>query len=342
MEQKERLNTQSPREVWIDVLRAFACICVLLVHSPAKYDGLIPGQQVLAPANYLFMAWGVSLFFMISGALLFSRSQGVVPFYKRRFSRILCPIIVWSIIYIYFDKLFDKDSTPGILKIIRIPLYEQASLLWFMYALVGIYLITPIVSAWLKDCSRRDVEIILVIWGITLLLPFINLFDSNSIKIIGANGVLHHFYGFVGYALWGYYIRKYVDVSVKDWRYIVLVVITFAFPVFVYYSKLLPIDVISGSMSISSALMSTVAFIFFKGLNYKKGLCLGITMKLAEFSFGIYLSHMIFLKPLRYWLTQFHINYIIQIPLTALFVGVVSFAFVWALSKLPYSKLIFG
>lgn len=50
------------RELWIDVLRAFACICVLLVHSPAVYDGRIPGQFVLAPFNYVFMAWGVSIF----------------------------------------------------------------------------------------------------------------------------------------------------------------------------------------------------------------------------------------------------------------------------------------
>lgn len=61
---------EQKREIWLDVARAFACACVIMVHSPAKYDGLIPGQYVLAPLNYILMAWGVGLFFALSGALL--------------------------------------------------------------------------------------------------------------------------------------------------------------------------------------------------------------------------------------------------------------------------------
>lgn len=62
----------------------------------------------------------------------------------------------------------------------------------------------------------------------------------------------------------------------------------------------------------------------------------------AACSFGIYLLHMVFLYPLKHWLTSFHINYIIQIPITALLVGVVSFAVVWFLSKNRVSKFLFG
>lgn len=63
-------NMEQKREIWLDVARAFACACVIMVHSPAKYDGLIPGQYALAPLNYISMAWGVGLFFALSGALL--------------------------------------------------------------------------------------------------------------------------------------------------------------------------------------------------------------------------------------------------------------------------------
>lgn len=330
------------REVWVDVLRAFACISVLLVHSPAKYDGQIPGQFVLAPANYLFMAWGVSVFFMISGALLFNRPQTLVPFYKKRFTRVLCPIVIWSVIYIIFDDYFIPNDLSYLQRILRIPLYEQSGIMWFMYTLVGIYLVTPIISVWLSSCTKRDVEIILGIWVITLLLPYLILIDPKSIAIIGANGTLHHFYGFIGYALLGYYLRKYVNILLRSWTFGLMCVCAFGFPLFVYFSNALPIDVLNDSMSLSSALMSTVAFLFFKGIDYKDGRLLRIILKIAEFSFGIYLCHMLFLLPLRYWLTQFHINYIIQIPLTALFVGIVSYLFVWILSKIPYSKLLFG
>lgn len=330
------------KEVWIDVLRAFACICVLLVHSPAIYDGHVSGQFILAPANYVFMAWGVSVFFMISGALLFSKPQDLSTFYKRRFSRILMPIVIWSVIYIFFDRIFKEDSKTIINRILMIPFTQQTALLWFMYTLVGIYLISPIMSVWLSKATRKDVEIVLGIWAITLMLPYLSLLDPSFTDAVGMNGIFHSFYGFVGYALLGYYLRIYSDIKILSVKYLIMVIVAFGFPFFVFGTRLLPIDVLNSSMSLSSALMSVVAFLFFKGLNYKDGKLLRAILKIAEFSFGIYLSHMIFLKPLKYWLTQFHINYVIQIPLTALFVGCLSYLFVWGLSKLPKSKWLFG
>ena len=335
-------DIKGKKEVWIDVLRAFACICVLLVHSPAKYDGHIPGQYVLAPCNYLFMAWGVSVFFMISGALLFYKAQDLKTFYKKRFSRILIPIVVWSIIYIFFDDLFYQSDKSHLHRILMIPLTQQTTLLWFMYTLVGIYLIAPVISTWLSTCSKRDVEIVLGLWGITLLLPYLKLLDPDCDKIIGTNGVLHNFYGFVGYALLGYYIRKYINIPVLSWKYLLLVIFSFGFPLFIFVTKILPIDVLNQSMSISAASMSAVAFIYFKNLNYKEGWILNIILKIAEFSFGIYLCQMLFLTPLRHSLTQYHIHYALQIPITAIVAGALSFLFVWGLSKLPRSKWLFG
>lgn len=56
-----------------------------MVHSPAKYDGLIPGQCALAPLNYILMAWDVGLFFALSGSLfvgLFSYVIVKLPYSK--------------------------------------------------------------------------------------------------------------------------------------------------------------------------------------------------------------------------------------------------------------------
>ncbi len=338
---KDKLKING-KEVWIDVLRAFACICVLLVHAPAKYDGLIPGQFILAPANYVFMAWGVSVFFMISGALLFDKPQKLTDFYKRRFSRILIPILVWSVIYIFFDRLFIEDKNSIIEKILMIPITNQTGVLWFMYALIGIYLVAPIISIWLNSAKKHEIEIILGFWGLTLLIPYLELLSSDFTKLISPIGIFYHFYGYIGFALFGYYLRKYVDIPIISWKYFILVIIAFGFPLFVFFSGIIPINILNYSQSISAAFMACVAFIFFKGLDYKDTKVLRIILKIAEFSFGIYLCHMIFLKPLQVWLTQFHINYVIQIPLTALFVGIFSFFFVWGLSKLPKSKWLFG
>ncbi len=324
------------------MLRAFACACVLLVHSPAKYDGHIPGQFVLAPANYVFMACGVSIFFMVSGALLFSKPQDMLPFYKKRFSRVLWPTVIWSVIYIFYDQIFVADDKSFVHKILMIPFAPQTGLLWFMYTLIGIYLVAPILSCWLSGCSKKELQIVLSLWGVTLLLPYLQILDPACAEIINSNGPLYSFCGFLGYALLGYYLRHYVSISIKSVAFVLMVVIAFGFPLLVFFSGLLPIDVLNTSMSLSAVLLSAVAFLFFKELRYKDGIVLRIIMAFAKYSFGIYLSQMLFLTPLRYWLTQFHIHYAIQIPLTAFVVGLLSFAFVFCLSKLPKSRYLFG
>lgn len=335
--------TIQKRLIWVDVLRSFACICVLFCHSPGKYEGQ-GGQFLLAPNNYLMMAWGVSIFFMLSGALLFSQEQKLVPFYKKRLSRITMPIVIWSIIYILFDKLFitSNDDKSIIHKILLIPFYQQTGLLWFMYALIGIYLISPIISVWLRTISKKELEIILILWVTTLLLPYLELLDKDIMKIIGREGILNFFFGFVGYALWGYYLKTYIRINLFSFKYVSLVITSFIFPLIIYFTQLLPISVLSSSQSFFSALMSTIAFLFFKEINYKETKFIKFIVLFAEFSFGIYLCHMIFMRPIHIWLQPYHMHYALQIPITALITGILSFGFVWLLNKIPYSKFLFG
>lgn len=329
-----------PKETWIQVLRAFACICVLFCHSPAPTDGNTPGMYMLAPFNYLFMAWGVSVFFMISGALLFAKEQKLVPFYKKRLNRILMPIIIWSIIYICVSRIYDTPDKSIMHQIFLIPFYEQEGLLWFMYSLVGIYLISPIISVWISHSERKEIEIVLGIWAVSLFIPYLSVIDQD-IKNINY-GILRYFWGFVGYALLGYYIRKYVNIPIKSITFWVLVLIAFLMPLIIFFTKVLPVDVLNTSFSISSALMSVVAFLFFKNLDFRNNRLLKIILLFAEFSFGIYLCHMIFLKPFNLWISQFHMHYAIQVPISGIIIGIISFLFVWLLSKIPYSKFLFG
>ena len=100
------------REVWIDTLRAFACICVLMVHSPIAFDGVTGGSYLLAPLNHFLMSGGVCVFFMISGALLLAKEQPLLTFYKKRFRRVAFPVLVWSLIYVLIEAC--KSGTGAI------------------------------------------------------------------------------------------------------------------------------------------------------------------------------------------------------------------------------------
>lgn len=331
------------REVWLDVVRAFACACVIMVHSPAKYDGLVPGQYVLAPFNYIFMAWGVGLFFALSGALLLAQPLPLAKFYKKRFPRLVIPVLLWSVIYIVYDGwLADNLSWSGfITKLTMLPFASQAPILWFMYTLFGIYLVTPVFSAFLSGATKRDVEILLGVWGVTLLVPYLKILNPEIATTLTANGILHNFTGFLWYAVLGYYLRKYNNWKINGWKFITLVALSFGFPLFVNFGGVLPIDVLSTQMSLSSVAMTAIPFIFFKNIRLSQRWARGITL-FSQYSFGIYLFHIVLLQPLRLFLTQYHIHYVIQIPVTALMVGLISYVVVRMISKVPYSKYLLG
>ena len=41
--------------------------------------------------------------------------------------------------------------------------------LWYLYMLIGLYIIMPIISSWLTQASRKEIKTVLYIWGVTLV-----------------------------------------------------------------------------------------------------------------------------------------------------------------------------
>lgn len=281
---------------------------------------------------------------MISGSLLLSKEQEILSFYRKRFTRILVPIVVWSIIYIFYEAFyFEKFSWDFVFhSISMIPFVQQTALLWFMYVLIGIYLVVPILSSWLVKVSKKEVEIILAFWGITLLVPFFKLYDQNSELMIGSGGSLYYFSGFLGYAILGYYLRAYIHWCITGWKYILLLSFSILFPLIVFFAPNIPLDLLNGSMNLPTVCLSASCFLFFKSFNYGSGKFIYLIQSISKYSFGIYLSHWLFVLPLKYALTQYHINYVIQIPCTAFVVAIVSYILVVLLSKLPFGRYIIG
>lgn len=48
--------------------------------------------------------------------------------------------------------------------------------LWYLYMLIGLYLIMPIISGWLEKVSKKELKSFLGIWGISLIAPYVKMF----------------------------------------------------------------------------------------------------------------------------------------------------------------------
>lgn len=337
---KTMTTKDKKREYWIDILRCFACVMVLFCHAPAPDNAKsLIGTAFGMVNGYLGMAWGPVLFFMISGACILGGATSADAFFKRRFSRILCPTLVWSVIYVLLEHyVWKTDMTNVTHKLLMIPFSPQYGLLWFMYVLVAIYLMAPILSSWLERCSKKDLQLYLVIWSVTLLFPYIRVYDTEIASgLINGNGMLYYFGGWIWIAIFGFYCRKYVRIKIRVWYLLMILIVPFSVVAFKYISGV----TITSCLSIASVFATAYAFVFIQNTSFKGKLRKQVEA-FSKYSFGIYLCHMLFMQPFRVWISQFGFDSYIQIPVTAIVCGSCAFGLVWLISKLPFSKYIIG
>lgn len=186
----------------LDWIRVLACLMVIFVHSPMPIENN-PNGTFLVMNSYL-TAPCIGLFFMVSGALLMPVKMNTREFLKKRFMKVCIPAFIWSIFYV----ILTQNSLVGFVKaFLSIPFSAQGTgVLWFIYTLMGLYLLAPILSRWLEKTTKKELEFYLFLWLIYMCYPllkgFFTINDSNT-------GILYYFSGYAGYFLMGYYVNKY-------------------------------------------------------------------------------------------------------------------------------------
>ena len=227
-----QLSGSKPRVVWLDYMRVLACLMVMFVHATEPFYLGGEGALVLSATDAFWVALFeglvrscVPLFIISSSFLQFPLHYSSGEFFRRRAVRILVPMAIWTVVYalVWGQPV---DNFKGLL----LNFNYAAGHLWFVYMLVGLYLLMPLLSPWAQKVSRRDLEIYLCIWLFTTLFPFIRELAGGESPLIQAAdglpaaalfplwgeaswnpfGTFYYVSGFVGYLLLGLYVRKYL------------------------------------------------------------------------------------------------------------------------------------
>ncbi|MCR5814439.1 MAG: acyltransferase family protein, partial [Desulfovibrio sp.] len=133
--------------VSLDWLRSIAIIFILLIHIFDDYsqNQLFSIKYVTSLGVEAFVRIGLPLFFVLSGFLLikpYENGQAIKKFYQRRLQRILPLFLFWSFIYYLYSKQ-SFDLLDFFRCLVTEPLFYH---LWFVYAILGIYIVTPLIS----------------------------------------------------------------------------------------------------------------------------------------------------------------------------------------------------
>lgn len=322
------------RDYSLDIIRLIACIMIVLVHSPMP--GMNTSGMVLCSVSYL-TAPGIGLFFMVSGALLLkSNAEGMFEtrvFLHRRFSKILIPLIFWSLVGWTLDQCGIKN--------------EELNILWFMYSLAGMYLLTPVLSRWLSLASVREMEFYLLLWLITLCIPFAKLFfpinESDT-------SWLYYFHGYVGYYVLGFYLQNHMSKDVKKsigrkvLFAIAFIAISVILPIVLFVMNV-EVDFYSlfWNLSITVAFQCIVWWSVLKRLMKRTAQLPSFIVELSKLSFGIYLIHILVMRDLL-WKTEWmqNMNGLVQIVICAILTFTIAALISWGISKIKYVRAIIG
>ena len=325
------------RIAYLDWLRILAMLMIITMHAPMPNigtDGL-----VLSSISFL-TAPGIGLFFMVSGALILPTQDSMKPFLSHRLGKIVCPTIIWTLFYLTLRWTRQGFSPIDALKsICSIPLCAQGNgILWFMYTLIGLYILAPIISPWIQKASQREIAYILALWGITMCYPLIEeIFYINDSK----TGMLYYESGYAGYFLLGYYLRRYHHHN-QFMINSLLILIPLTIAAWVKTSHI-PVDFYNSFwyLSILTAMMSAGWFLFFKRLF--KGFSSKILATISNCCFGVYFIHIFLMRQLLWkWDIISQFGGIIQIFLTVALTTVICFAIICTISYLPLSNYLIG
>lgn len=331
------------RIYYLDVLRCLACIMVVLMHAPYPNGGL--SGHIVVPIS-LFTVPCIGLFFMVSGALLLPVKETGNGFMKKRLTKVLVPLLVWTAVGILLSGFTKGFGTPLdiVRKVCSIPFAPQGhGVFWFMYALIGLYLVAPVVSPWLERCSQKELKMYLLLWLVTMSFPYLKFVLDVDDSYAGA---YYYVSGYVGFFLLGYYLRKY-GCAKTLWAVLWLPIPFVLLGMSKKFDLPFTLDSHFWYLCLPTAITAWSWFTIIRNAEHKiaslNPKVLNCLANLSNYSFGIYLMH-IFIMRNCFW-TLFD-KYGIEggISLAVSFLGtlVASCFFSWLISLLPFGDYIIG
>jgi surface polysaccharide O-acyltransferase-like enzyme len=148
---------------------------VVLIHACGaelyRFGQVSQGDWLAATVIDSLVCCSVPLFVMLSGSLLLRRNQPPVTLHEvaRRATRVLVPLIVWSAAYLGYISYYTHLPIDWWSMLRQPAMYH----LWFLYMILGLYLLLPILQAVFKTIiDRMDLQLyLLALWVMVTCVP---------------------------------------------------------------------------------------------------------------------------------------------------------------------------
>lgn len=311
--------TRDNRLASLDIIRAIALILVLLIHGVeivfrVDVSGMADQSIINRIAILVVFCLGrlsVPLFLFLTGYLMLNRKyekEDIIPFYKKRVSRLFLVTVVWTIVYWAINVVRTGNWNVDVLlkSVLFLDNGNIAPHLWYMPVITVSYLLIPFIACILKKYSLRQIGMVLFVSFVYYFVaPVINTImlahSSEGINnAVGASGPNMVYMPVVGclYMIVGYYLRMYVNKlkSVSAWIFLATGIAFFLAVVILQYLCLSVWHYNTACWYDSIFILLASACLFAFLINITKHTKSNIHLShISQSVLGLYLIHYIFL-----------------------------------------------
>ncbi len=320
------------REYSFDILRVIAMIMVIAIHVSNVYSrsfGIISNGSFLVSLIFNTVSRiSVPIFLMISGALLLDRKFDKKK-YIQRIKKFVIIIIVWDVIYLVWEYLYLGVTYDKLYKLLYEPYRAH---LWFLYTILLLYILQPLLRKILNKSNKTVKIILLVLWLTFSTLSLVNVFIANTFTV----------FSYIGFFVLGKYLYDFIkshDLRKYNVLLILVIIICNIASIALNYTYSLKYHMFYNfffAYRVPFIMLSAFAFYILIISNYKKDSISKTISTLSDLSLGVYLIHGIFLDVTVKIFMYPAVNPIFGIPLFVLDIFVCSIAAVFIIKKIKY------
>lgn len=311
-------------------MRCVAAFFVVLIHA----------VDLSSRTGVFFSAisrFSVPVFVLISGYYMLQKQRSFLELAKRD-GFLLLQLIIWSSVQFLVELWLGTRLWNGISDLVYTVLAGGGHF-WYLYALIGLYLFTPILQVFCCHADKRTYAYTLVLLFL-LGSPITIALRMERFTLLAAiidNMKIPHVFGFIFLYLMGDWLRRYPPKNPLLWGLAGFIGMVFT----VLWSLRLPAArtaELSLSFFFPGNILGAMGFFVAVKAFYKGGHRFMLTI--ADCTPGIYLSHMIVLKCLQCWLwtSLLVLPSWLAYPLLALSAYMLAFLLTFTIKFIPILK----
>lgn len=201
------------REKYIDCLRIISAYSVVLLHSTSYAIYELNGFFQQFVFLNTFTRFAVPIFFMCSGAVILKPGFNIEGLVSRN-KRILLPLIFWSCFYEFY--LIYCGIHKNFLTILNDILHDKVMYhMWFLYALLGVYLLMPFLYKMIQGMDLKDWK---WFWILSILITLFKTIATYNNSSLPASFTIVPIC--IVYVIAGYYLAHFKFFQLKTVVYI--------------------------------------------------------------------------------------------------------------------------